>query len=90
MLINQSLFTSYRFDLISTKKSYEILRTTNGIDNYVHHEIDKYGHLDCWWGTNASKDVFPKALRHLEETQHLWGYSVGQSNDSNDSSSNGD
>ncbi|CAG8546209.1 1672_t:CDS:10 [Funneliformis mosseae] len=66
------------FDLTATKKSYDMLRTTNGIDNYTYYEIDKYGHLDCWWGTNAITDVFPKALRHLEETQHLWGYHAGQ------------
>jgi len=66
------------FDITSTTKTYDTLRTINGADNYVHHEIDKYGHLDCWWGTNASKDVFPKALNYLEETQHLWGYSAGQ------------
>ncbi|CAB4385335.1 unnamed protein product [Rhizophagus irregularis] len=79
------------FDIMSTKKTYDTLRTINGEHNYVHHEIDKYGHLDCWWGTNASKDVFTKALSHLEETQHLWGYNAGQpKKDYRDSSSSDD
>ncbi|RIA97715.1 hypothetical protein C1645_686627 [Glomus cerebriforme] len=62
------------FDIKSTKKSYDTLRLINGADNYVYHEIDNYGHLDVWWGTNANKDVFPKILNHLEETRHMWGY----------------
>ncbi|RIA98513.1 cholesterol oxidase [Glomus cerebriforme] len=72
------------FDLKSTKKTYDTLRTINNPDNYVHYEIDKYGHLDCWWGTNADKDVFPNALKHLEETQHLWGYNAGNSSSGDD------
>lgn len=48
----------------------------NGVDNYVYNEINDYGHLDVWWGTNANEDVFPKVLNHLEETQHLWGYTA--------------
>jgi cholesterol oxidase len=75
---SNKILITYRFDIMSTKKTYDTLRTINGEDNYVHHEIDKYGHLDCWWGTNACKDVFTKALDHLEETQHLWGYNAGQ------------
>ncbi|PKK80660.1 FAD/NAD(P)-binding domain-containing protein [Rhizophagus irregularis] len=64
------------FDIKSTKKSYDALRLVNGADNYVYNEINNYGHLDVWWGTNANEDVFPKVLNHLEETQHLWGYTA--------------
>ena len=56
------------------KKSFDAVRLVNGAENYVYHEIDGYGHMDTWWGTNAVEDVFPKALSHLEETKHLWGY----------------
>src|SRR6266542_2619105 len=68
-----------RFDIKSTKKSYDALRLVNGADNYVYNEINNYGHLDVWWGTNANEDVFPKVLDYLEETQHLWGYTAQQS-----------
>ncbi|GES77067.1 choline dehydrogenase [Rhizophagus clarus] len=64
------------FDLKSAKKSYDALRLVNGADNYVYNEINNYGHSDVWWGTNANEDVFPKVLNHLEETQHLWGYTL--------------
>ena len=43
----------------STDKSYSILRDTFGSDLYERHVIQGYGHLDCWMGREAYKDVFP-------------------------------
>ncbi|KAI1214631.1 FAD/NAD(P)-binding domain-containing protein [Annulohypoxylon truncatum] len=49
----------------STEKTYEILTDTFGTgDNqsgvpYRRREVPGYGHLDCWMGRNAWKDVYP-------------------------------
>ena len=31
--------------------------------------IPGYGHIDCIYGKNAAKDVYPFVLEHLEATQ---------------------
>ncbi|KAH6699057.1 hypothetical protein BKA61DRAFT_496631 [Leptodontidium sp. MPI-SDFR-AT-0119] len=43
----------------STDKSYSIMRDMFGTANYSRHVIQGYGHLDCWMGRQAYKDVFP-------------------------------
>ncbi|KAL1897428.1 hypothetical protein Sste5346_004165 [Sporothrix stenoceras] len=45
----------------ATEKTYEILCDTFGTDNghYRRRVIPGYGHLDCWMGRNAWKDVYP-------------------------------
>lgn len=43
----------------STDKTYSILRDTFGPDNYERHVVQGYGHLDCWMGREAYKDVYP-------------------------------
>jgi len=58
------------------KKSYDAVRLVNGGENYEYHELNGYGHMDCWWGTNSKEEVFPKVLNHLEDTKHLWGYAA--------------
>jgi hypothetical protein len=42
-----------------TDKTYSILRDTFGPDNYERHVVQGYGHLDCWMGREAYKDVYP-------------------------------
>lgn len=56
------------FHVASTHDTYELLCKTNGPEKYQHHVIKKYGHNDCMYGKNASKDVFPIALKHFEES----------------------
>jgi cholesterol oxidase len=51
----------------STQLTYELLRQTNG-DLYTRHVIPNYGHIDCIFGKNAVKDVYPHILEHLEKT----------------------
>ncbi|KAL2068473.1 hypothetical protein VTL71DRAFT_16571 [Oculimacula yallundae] len=43
----------------STDKSYSVMRDLFGTKNYSRHVIQGYGHLDCWMGRRAYKDVFP-------------------------------
>jgi cholesterol oxidase len=51
----------------STEKTYDLLRKVNG-EMYSRDVIPGYGHIDCIFGKNAVKDVFPKVLAHLEAT----------------------
>ena len=50
----------------STCTSYEMLRDAFGAKHYEREVIDGYGHLDCWMGTNAYKDVFPRVAERVE------------------------
>ena len=49
------------------ERSYDALRRAHGPQNYVHHVIKDYAHLDLWLGTNAQRDVWPTALAELEK-----------------------
>ena len=52
----------------STKITFDLLRETNGEQLYERHVVPKYGHIDCIFGKNASEDIFPLILNHLERT----------------------
>jgi len=52
----------------STEITYNLLRQTNGEQLYTRHVIPNYGHIDCIYGKNASSDVYPFILEHLELT----------------------
>ncbi|MCK5702212.1 MAG: hypothetical protein KAI29_13700, partial [Cyclobacteriaceae bacterium] len=51
----------------STKKTFEQLKTTYKDVEYNRHVIPNYGHIDCIFGKNANKDVFPYIVKHLEK-----------------------
>jgi cholesterol oxidase len=51
----------------STAKSVAALRERNG-DLYQRHVIPGYGHIDCIFGREAARDVYPFILDHLERT----------------------
>lgn len=51
----------------STDKSYSILRDQLGPENYERHVFQGRGHLDCWMGPDAYKDVYPRVTRHIEK-----------------------
>lgn len=57
-----------------TDKTYTILRNLFGADNYERHVIPSYGHLDCWMGREAYKDVYPVVRRHVDEVCRGDGY----------------
>ena len=52
----------------STEITYNLLRDKNGDDLYTRHVIPGYGHIDCIYGKNASLDIYPLILDHLEAT----------------------
>lgn len=56
------------FKPVSTEKAYEALCKLNGPQLYKRQVIPGYGHIDCMFGKNAVKDVYPYILAHLDET----------------------
>ena len=52
----------------STEITYDLLREKNGKSLYKRFVIPHYGHIDCIYGKNAARDVYPHILNHLEET----------------------
>ncbi|CAK7201000.1 hypothetical protein SEUCBS139899_003701 [Sporothrix eucalyptigena] len=58
----------------ATEKTYEILCDTFGFGNYRRHVIPRYGHLDCWMGRNAWKDVYPVLRAEVDRVVHGEGY----------------
>ena len=53
----------------STQMTYDLLRRTNGTDFYDRHVIPGYGHIDCIFGKNAVRDVYPIVLNALDQAQ---------------------
>jgi cholesterol oxidase len=51
----------------STALTVEALRKING-DRYERHVIDGYGHIDCIFGKDASRDVYPRIADFLDRT----------------------
>lgn len=52
----------------STEITYNLLRERFDPKQYSREVIPGYGHIDCIFGRNAAKDVFPFILTHLEKT----------------------
>ncbi|KAI0427418.1 glucose-methanol-choline oxidoreductase [Xylaria sp. FL1042] len=55
----------------STERTYEILTDTFGTRQddgiqYRRRVVPDYGHLDCWMGRNAWKDVYPFVLEEVD------------------------
>lgn len=50
----------------STETTYDLLREKHGRDRYARYLIPNYGHIDCIFGKNAARDVYPLILKHLE------------------------
>ncbi len=53
---------------MSNVNTHDLLRERNGKELYKRFVIPKYGHIDCIYGKNAWKDVYPHILEHLDET----------------------
>jgi hypothetical protein len=49
----------------ATKDSHDTLRAAFPDVEYDRMIIEGYGHLDCWMGMNAYKDVWPRVKRHI-------------------------
>jgi cholesterol oxidase len=53
----------------STERTLEWMQAANGRDLYTRRVIPGYGHIDCIYGKNAARDVYPFVLEHLNATQ---------------------
>ena len=53
---------------VSTERTYQALVEANGPQGYARHVIPGYGHIDCMFGKNAVRDVYPLILDALEKT----------------------
>ncbi len=54
----------------STEITYKLLQQYNPGTRYVRHVIPAYGHIDCIFGKNASRDVYPYLLQHLKSLEN--------------------
>jgi cholesterol oxidase len=52
----------------STARTVELLREANGPTWYQRHVVPNYGHIDCIFGRDASRDVYPLIVKHLDAT----------------------
>ncbi len=52
----------------STAQTVKFLSATNGAQLYDRIVIPDYGHIDCIFGKNATHDVFPFIVEHLDRT----------------------
>jgi len=52
----------------STARTLERLASANGRQLYERQVIAGYGHIDCIFGKNAARDVFPLIAAHLDKT----------------------
>ena len=51
----------------STEKSMAFLAQANGAELYDRKVIPNYGHIDCIFGKNAVRDVYPLIVEHLDK-----------------------
>lgn len=58
----------------STERTYCILRDTFGTKDYERHVVQGYGHLDCWMGREAYKDVYPMVREVVDRVVRGKGY----------------
>jgi len=52
----------------STQRTLDLLRDTHPGISYDRVEIPGYGHIDCIFGRDAARDVYPHIVEHLEKT----------------------
>lgn len=52
----------------STEITYKELSSKFNSKQYSRHVIKGYGHIDCIFGRDAVKDVYPYILEHLDKT----------------------
>ncbi len=45
-----------------------VLSEVNGAGLYKRYLVPAYGHIDCIFGKNAARDVYPQIVEHLDAT----------------------
>lgn len=59
------------FSPSGTVKTREALARVNGAELYERVEVADTGHIDCIFGKNAVRTVYPAILHHLEQTAQV-------------------
>jgi cholesterol oxidase len=52
----------------SIDRAVKRLSDANEPGLYTRHEVEGYGHIDCIFGRDAARDVYPHMVAHLEAT----------------------
>jgi cholesterol oxidase len=52
----------------STQRTLDLLRATHPDIAYDRRVIAEYGHIDCIFGADAARDVYPHIAAHLDKT----------------------
>ncbi|KAI0490889.1 glucose-methanol-choline oxidoreductase [Xylaria cf. heliscus] len=72
----------------STERTYEVLtdafssrHDNSGGIQYRRRVVPDYGHLDCWMGRNAWKDVYPFVLEEVDRVVRPAGYRFEEPDD---------
>jgi cholesterol oxidase len=55
----------------STEITVELLARANGPGLYERKVMTGYGHIDCIFGKNAARDVYPFFIAHLDKTARV-------------------
>ncbi|KAK0099562.1 hypothetical protein ONS96_008063 [Cadophora gregata f. sp. sojae] len=58
----------------STDKSYSTMRDMFGTRDYSRVVVQGYGHLDCWMGRKAYRDVYPMIREEVDRVCRGEGY----------------
>lgn len=56
------------FAPISTQRTEKRIAQSTGTRHFTRKVIPGYGHIDCIFGRDAARDVFPHILAHLDQT----------------------
>lgn len=59
------------YDPQSTDVSYTMLRDAFGADGYERVVFQGRGHLDCWMGKDAVRDVYPRVRKHVDRVMKV-------------------
>jgi hypothetical protein len=64
----------------STERSFALLTNTFEQNGYEREVFQGYGHLDCWMGQHAARDVYPTVYAHAAKIMGATKTKSGQTN----------
>jgi cholesterol oxidase len=56
------------WDPVSTQITVDLLGERNGTALYDRQLVPGYGHIDCIFGKDAHRDVYPRFVEHFDRT----------------------
>jgi len=55
----------------STDISYMTLRDAGDEEQYERDVFEGFGHLDCWMGEKAAKEIWPRVREHMKKVSRV-------------------